>query len=499
MSGLKKFSELQIMPNSIKLKKLGMVSDKLQSQGERKAVLLFQRAAVRVPAYRDFLKKNKVSPAKIRTVKDLTLVPPMTKADYLHAYPLERMVWNGVISKAVFSTTSGSTGHPSYFPRDKTLETQSADYHELFLKNNNTAQKRTLVIIGFGMGAWVGGSITFEAFRELSRRGYNLTIFSPGSNKKEMLDGVKHLASYYEQLILCGYPPFLKDVLEQGEAEGINWKRYNVKIIFAAEAFSEKFRDFIASKVGMSHPDLATTNIYGTADLGTMALETPFTVRLRRAALSHPNLYRDIFGSAGRLPTLAQFHPAYIHFEAPEGEILYTGDSVLPLIRYQPGDRGGVLKFKEIMETLRINRRWSWNDTTICPWPSVYVYERSDLATKLYGAIIYPEHVREALTHPRLIRHLTGKFTLMTQHDREQNEFLEVHLELQRTASRSRILEQRAQDIIRKSLLVRNAEYNYLFGLMPKRVEPRLVFWPHEDPLHFRASGKQKWVKTVLN
>ncbi len=104
------------------------------------------------------------------------------------------------------------------------------------------------------MGIWIGGGlITYQAIRQTSLR---------------------------------RYPPFIKDVIDEGIAHSINWKSFQIKIIFAAETFSEKFREHIMTSTGITDPYRHIMNIYGTADLGTMAIETPLSILLRKLALA---------------------------------------------------------------------------------------------------------------------------------------------------------------------------------------------------------------------
>lgn len=474
---------------------------RLRRSGERTVLKLFKTAAARVPAYRDFLKKNRIRPQTITKIDDFEKVPPMTKENYLRAYPLEKLCWDGVVGPGVFAATSGSTGEPFYFPRNDILERQSATYHEQFLKNAGIKrQEPTLVIIGFGMGVWIGGLITYKAFQLLAQDGYSMTILAPGANAEEILEALRNLGKKFRHIVLCGYPPFLKDVVDQGL--DIPWRALRPKFLFAAEAFSEEFRDYIAERTGMKDPTKDTTNIYGTADLGTMASESPLAISIRRRAVTRPDLFRSIFQEAHRLPTLAQFHPEYTHFEAPQGEILISGNSALPLIRYQIGDRGGVVPFAAMAEKLGKKSSDFAADEALrklaassVPWPFVFVYERSDLATKLYGAIIYPEHIRRGLLDKDAQKRLTGKFTIMTAKDSSQNQYLEVHMELRKSYLETKTFKKYVRDRIVGMLLQHNAEYKYLSGLMPGRVEPRLKFWEHGHPLHFKNNIKQKWVK----
>ncbi len=475
-----------------------------EAERNRHALSLFHDAARRVPAYKDFLKKNKITPGKIKTIKDFAVVPWVNKSNYLRQYPLEKLMWDGTLKngKLVFTATSGSTGKPFYFPRDEMVDWQSSIYHELFLKNNDIGKRQsTLVIIGFGMGVWIGGLITYQAFKFISRRSYPVTLLTPGANRKEIIEALKAIGGKFDQVVLCGYPPFLKDVIDEATAEGIPLKNMNIKIVFAAEAFSEKFREYIAAAVGIKNIYRNMMNIYGSADLGTMAEETPLSILIRRTALEDPSLYRSLFAGAELLPTLAQFHPGFVNFEAVDGNILCTAHNPTPLIRYEIGDHGGVLTFREVATLFNgakhvhaLARRFRLEDT-VSELPFVYVYERSDFSTKLFGAIIYPEHLKEALLRDHLKRELTGKFKMITKVDGRYNEYLEVNVELKPRKRANASLGRRVTAAIVQNLIQKNAEYKYLYGLMSHAVTPRVVFWGYGNPRHFQPGIKQKWAE----
>ncbi|MBX4210630.1 hypothetical protein KW783_01520 [Candidatus Parcubacteria bacterium] len=465
---------------------------------------LFHMAAERVPAYKDFLKKRKIDHEKINTFDNFKKVPIMGKKNYLLEYPLNELCWDGTVKKSlVFTSTSGSTGAPFYFPRNGRLDWQSSIYHEMFLKTAGIdANKSTLVLVGFGMGIWIGGVITYEAFKTVSERGYPLTILTPGVNKKEIYEALKNIGKNFDQVVLCGYPPFIKDTVDEAKDHGVNWKDYDLKIIFAAESFSEKFRDYIMQKTGMKNPLRDTINIYGSADLGTMAEETPFSIFVRRFALENPNIYKKIFKDANRLPTLAQYHPSFINFDEQNGSVYCSGNNALPLIRYEIGDNGGVLSYDDIVGIfesegfdLKKELQKAEISHTVTELPFVYIYERTDLSTKLYGAIIYPEYIKAALQNQNIEKYITGKFTMYTQHDENQNEYLEINVELKEGITESDWLKSEVQRLITESLLAKSAEHKNNAHMMPGRVDPRIAFWPHEHPKHFKTGIKQKWVK----
>jgi len=470
-----------------------------------RALEIFHLCAKQVYAYKDFLKKARIQADKIKTFEDFQTVLPVNKDNYLRSYPLEKLCATSALSgqSLVFTSTSGSTGTPFYFPRNGAIDMQSSIYHQMFLKNSLLkTDKSTLVLVCFGMGVWIGGVITYQAFKAISERGYHLAILTPGVNKKEIFEAMKNIAPKYDQIILCGYPPFMKDVVDEAKLYGVNWKKFDLKMIFAAEAFSEKFRDYIARKTGIKNVYRDMMNIYGSADLGTMAEETPISILIRRLALKKGALYKKLFKEANRLPTFAQFHPGFINFECVDKSVYCTGDNILPLVRYEIGDNGGVIDFDEVERIfteegldLRKEAKKAGIEDTIAELPFVYIYERTDLSVKLYGAIVYPEYVKVGLQDLSLEKYITGKFTMFTKHDKNQDEYLEVNVELKPGINESDWLAQEVSKSVFSSLIAKSAEYKNNSDMLNGKVQPRIVFWPHEHPTHFQTGIKQKWVK----
>ena len=471
---------------------------------ERHLLGLFYRSAHEIPAYKDFLKKNKVRPDKVKTMADWISIPPMSKDEYLRKYPLEKLCWGGKLKdkSLVFTSTSGSTGEPFYFPRVDLVDCQSSVLHEIFLNNTSRGKKvSTLVIDSFGMGVWIGGIITYQAFRKIALRGYPVSVITPGINKKEIFEALKNIASRFDQVILCGYPPFIKNIIDEGNDQGINWKKINLKLLFAAEAFTESFRDYLLKKTGIKDACLDTINIYGSADLGTMALESPLSILSRKLLAEKRLSYEKIFPGVIKTPTIAEFNPLFVNFEERNGRILCTGDNALPLIRYDIGDHGGVCEFDDFIERFRKigidllkEAKKRGITKTINGLPFVYVYERADFGAKLFGAIIYPEHIREVLLHDSLQEHLTGKFTVVTKHDVKENQYLEINLELKSNKKHFPELAERVKKMVVDNLLAKNAEYKNNYGTMPGKVTPKIVFWQYEDQTYFKQGTKQKWV-----
>lgn len=465
----------------------------------------FKDAYKHVHAYQEFLKSLGVDLASIDTIKDVERIPPISKANYLRVHPWEKLCKDGALANKplVLTATSGSTGQPFYIPRTDDIHESAKIFHRLFIDRSGLDKsKPTLVIVAFGMGVWIGGVLTYEAFSRISESGWPLSIITPGVNKKEIFDALNRIGPSYEQIILCGYPPFIKDIVDDAPEYGVDWKKWDMRILCAAEAFSEHFREHLMHKTGMKDPYRSVMNIYGSAELGTMATETPLSILLRRLALKHEALYQKLFSEAHRLPTLAQFVPGLISFEVAEGGKVYaTGGTALPFIRYDIGDQGGVFTYsdaekvcKEVGIDLAEEAERAGIADTVTELPFVYLYERADFSTKLYGAIIFPEHVKIGLQNPQLEKFITGRFTMTTENDAGHNSYLEINVELQHGVEDGEPLRATLIGSVVKSLSASSGEYKNNHINMRDRVMPRIVFWPYEHPKYFQTGIKQKWV-----
>lgn len=475
-------------------------------RGATRALELFHDMAERVPAYKDFLKKHGVDPSRIKTVEDFSHIPLTDKDNYLRAYPLKDLCWDGELGNGRYSisTTSGSTGEPFYFPRDKSEISQYAILAEMYLRDNFQIQdKTTLYIDAFPMGPWIGGVFTYEAVREVAERGeYGLSIITTGINKQQIIKAVQKFGDDFDQIIIGCYGPFLKDTIDDGIAQGVDWKQYNLGFVFSAEAFSETFRDYILEKTGTDQILRGTLNHYGTVDLGTMAHETPLAIMLRRQALEHEGLYSFLFNDVHKLPTFCQYIPELFYFEDLDGSLVCSAYSGLPLVRYDLKDHGGVLSYEDIEAHLRVGGK-SMKELataagiadTVWHLPFVYVYERSDFSVSLYAFQIYPETIRKAVQYREFHDHVTGKFSMLVTFDEEQNQQFEVHVELKGGARETQVLKDGLQKKMIEHLLRENSEYAETYSHKKKRVAPHIFFWPYEDPTHFRPGIKQTWVK----
>lgn len=488
-----------------------------ERKGEKMALDLFRWTSYTVPAYQAFLKKRNINARKILTLEDFKTLPFTSKDIYLRpANYLDLFPHRDIASASTISATSGSTGEPFYFPRNGAHDDMYQYETEIFLKEQfgidnppaGRTGKKTLVVLGFGLGIWIGGIFTYKALERLSQKGYKLTIVPTGTNKEQFLNAIKKFAPFYDQIILMGYPPFIKDVLDEGRDHGINWKQYELKILTAAEGYSEKFREYIAKKAGVKNMFCDIINIYGTVELGTMAHETALGNLIRHLATKNKKLFKTLFPDTANIPTLCQYYPYLYYFEEIEiegkREIIASGYGAhTPLIRYRFNDLGGVIPFEAMVEKLsacgvdlkKEMKHHGIDSRLVKELPFVYIWARSDFAVVFRGANIYPEEIRCALDDHTFEKHITGRFTMIRKESRALKPILEINVELKRHVKPSSYVIHSIQNKIIYGLKENNSEYAYLFSMEPDKVIPTIILWPHHHPLYFARTGKQAWIK----
>ncbi|GAA3789612.1 phenylacetate--CoA ligase family protein [Sphaerisporangium flaviroseum] len=406
--------------------------------GAEAALALFHDVASTVPAYQAFLREHGLDPATIRAVDDFTRVPLLDKDNYQRRYALPELCRGGRLDACdMVAVSSGSSGTPTVWPRSVLDERLVATrFEQVFHDSFRADERRTLAVICFALGSWVGGMYTAACCRHLAAKGYAITVATPGNDVEEILRVVGELGPHFDQVVLLGYPPFVKNVVDAGRGRGVDWARYGIRLVLAGEVFSEEWRDLVGRRAGMNEPCHDSASLYGTADAGVLGNETPLSIRVRRFLASDPGAARELFGDS-RLPTLVQYDPVTRYFETHEGTLLFTGDNGVPLVRYHIADEGGIVTYDRMLEFCRkhgfdpVAGPGTADQRRGAPaLPFVYVFGRSLFTVSFFGANIYPENVTVGLERPEVGDRVTGKFVLMVDEDEDRDRHLSVVVEL---------------------------------------------------------------------
>ncbi|MFS8097162.1 phenylacetate--CoA ligase family protein [Lentzea alba] len=443
---------------------------------------LFHRTAETVPAYRKFLQERGVENAAFHEL------PLLDKPSYHQKYPLPELCRDGRLpGNDMIAVSSGSSGRPTIWPRTLEDELHVARRFEQVLINGFAAdQHTTLAVVCFPLGTWVGGLFTQACVRHLAAKGCPITVVAPGNNKAEILRVLPELAPHFEQVVLLGYPPFVKDVIDTGLTQDVDWPAYAIKLVLAGEVFSEQWRDLVSQRAGIADPLRDIASLYGTADSGVLGTETALSVGIRRFFATRPDLAREVFGDS-RLPTLVQYDPASRFFEVHEGTLVVTADGGIPLIRYHIADEGGLFEHAELLDHCAGH---GFTPPEGPELPFVYLFGRSLFTVSFFGANIYPENVTVGLEQPGISATVTGKFVIESVEDADSDRNLRITVEAApgTTADAARIAES-----IRTQLLHLNSEFAHY--VPAERQLPEVVVRPAGDPEYFPVGVKHRYTR----
>ncbi|MGX1762877.1 hypothetical protein ACWIG5_39305, partial [Streptomyces lydicus] len=416
----------------------------------------------------------------IQISSDFETVPPMTTA-VLSSFPGDRSTgpWaSDLATTATWSSSSGSTGEPSYYPRNELSWTESIEFYDRLLRFVfDSHQRPTLLVTGFAMGSWLGGTYTEQAEHDLRRRGHKISILTPGIDADSV---IAQLSDYprpypYDQVVLAGYPPFVQDVLDLLSEPA---PELDMRLLLAGESISEDQRDRLLTRIAKpaSEPDKVCL-LYGTACAGVMGHETPTTIAIRRLAHQDAQLRASLFGDPAVLPTFVEYDPRMRYTEVDaDGRLLVTADKArLPLVRYRIDDEGKILTPSELTAVLRQHGHHLPVRTTHSDARFLIAHRRTDIAANFYGVKLYPDDIRSVLCASDLQEFLTGTFTLDTEWRPNLDQKLRLHVEVRAGAPLRQgireLIRQRVTDQLKRS----NSDYRQLHAALGIDAEPTIV------------------------
>ncbi|MFH1367169.1 MAG: hypothetical protein ABIH38_04260 [Patescibacteria group bacterium] len=478
-----------------------------EKQGVNKVLKRFQNVARRVPAYKKFLKDSGINPETVRTLEDFKKLPIIDKKNYLLKYDIKELCLDGKLyDKYLIDRSSGYSGTSFFWPRlaeeDKDYPTYMKLAYEQFYQIH---EKSTLMIITLALGSWVGGEKISWATREIALRSKNpFTVITPGLNLDEIIEIVDYFKDKYNQIVIVGYPPFVKTIIDEGERRGIDWKSFKVKIGLGGEGYSEDWREYIREKIGMDKNDfMGIAGGYGAADLGmSVGREYPISVLIRKLANQNKKIAKDLFGEEN-IPSLCQYNPAAFYIEEINRELIFSCQPGVPLIRYNIKDRGGVISFKKAIEIvssygykpfeLLFDKGYTKRD--IWQFPFFYVNGRTDGTVIIDGTNVYPDNVESAFyeTDGRKI----NSYKLEIRRDNAYNESLWVMLELKRgfnlpdNGEADKLIGSLQQNIL-KAIQQSNHDYCDAYRNNPKACKPNIEIYQYSTGPFLNDKNKIK-------
>jgi phenylacetate-CoA ligase len=433
---------------------------------EARALRTAREAARRVPAYRDHLERHGIDPSRVRSLDEL---PETDKKSYVDRYRLPERCVDGRLPLlgTTIDESSGSTGTPYNWVRSA----EERDHVRRmigFFARYSFGSEPLVVLNAFSMGAWATGLTTAIA---LERNGL---VKATGPHVDKIIGTMRELGPEYRYLIV-GYPPFLKLLLDEGDARGFDWSAYTMHALLGGEGNSEGLRDYLLRRFH------SVVSGYGATDVEIgLAAETPVTVALRRLALQRREIAEALFGETDRVPMVFQYNPMLHHVETnARGELLFTvcrSSTLSPKVRYNVHDEGGVLRDDELRRRLAA---FGITPESLAPadfgrlvrMPYLFVFGRADSTVSVMGANIYPGDVEGGIyADPALAAHVRS-FRLALLEERAGETRPLISIELERGEPTEELVKALAARI-EAHLLATNTDYREAVGEYPELMVP---------------------------
>ena len=309
---------------------------------------LAERVAARVPAYGRFLAEQGASTA------DSWLNLPLTnKVNYLLKHPLPDLCWDGSLHDChLIGSSSGfsKTGSVYWPKRPEDESNYLALVEQTMIQCHGIDQRKTLIFICLAFGTWIGGMQLASVMRTLAASGrHPLTVATPGLNLSEAVEIYQQFGSRYDQVLWITNPSNASIIISLLAELKNPPPPASLYFPVVGEYFTETFREDVAKRT--QHPTTEPFVLwtgYGSADTGDLGMETRETIQLRKFFHHHPKMSQQFFGHGNTPMLLAPSAKSYL--EVVDGNLVVTKDQLVPLVRYDTKDSGGLLQTADLTD-----------------------------------------------------------------------------------------------------------------------------------------------------
>ncbi len=442
-------------------------------------IRLFTSAKYKVKAYRQVLAESGLESFSPSSLDEWRMLPVLDKKTYIHRFPPESLSPSGRFAP-VAHASSGSSGQATFWFRGPKHMQIGTTYYSRTLDDvfEIPRSERTLVVVCFAMGVWVAGTYTLMAFERIGEEEKRkVTVIAPGMEIDDVASILTRLAPSFDHTVVVGYPAAL-DLLFIELARREVATPVNLHLISSGDKITEEWRSSRMKALAIRAAS-SVVSVYGSADGGLLAIETPLSIDIRRRLSTSPALSQHVLGKGMGAAGIFQFDPRFFYFEQMDGELLLTADLDIPLIRYNLHDSGKVISYSEMMS---LAAELGIHDRGRFDWPFLVLSGRTDVAVILCGAKVFPDALATAAQDDRIRHLLSGSFLAYTvQKGFDQIFCIDLELAGASNSADPRLGETIAR-VIQERIMVLSSEYRYIcLKLGLAAAQPHVALYPKGD------------------
>jgi len=439
---------------------------KIVKYGEDMVVPAFLRAAKRLPAYAKFLQDKKVD---LRKVKDLEtfkkFVPIVCKNDIFPKNKLNDYCLDANLEEVKsIMTSSGFSGVFSYgLNAEENLKKAERSIDTALDYAFDISNRKTFLINCLPMGVRVPTSLKYADTSV--RIDMALAIF-------------KKIIPEFDQVIFISDPHVIKNLLEEGIEQGIDWRKHCVHIIMGEDWISESMRGYLCHLLGsenMKREEGLVAITFGSAELElNLFHESVQSIMIRQAAQKDKKLRYALFGEGVEVcPSIFHYYPhrSYVETVTESGgkpELVFSMLSptlLTPLMRYNSKDNGTLMSYDSLKKILEDN-----GYAQLAPelkLPLVILGGRNEKTLRVGNFSASPEEIKQGIYEDfELAGATTGYFRLSVE-----NDLFKVEIQLKKNVEPSDVLKNGFSDAIGKYIKGPKDIQLYVYREFPYSVE----------------------------
>ncbi|MBV8885035.1 MAG: hypothetical protein JO235_13710 [Chroococcidiopsidaceae cyanobacterium CP_BM_RX_35] len=269
-----------------------MINPKRDALGSKEtAEKVVERARRVVPAYKHYLETR-----GFKVGEPFDQLPQSDKNFYILAYPFQELLAEEREEIFTMSRSSGSSGHPCYWPQMKSHNRAAPTSLRTFLEGTFAVhQKKTLAIVGLALGSWLGGDVFSWALKSMAVDApYPFWVFSPGNQHDEIIEMSGKIDFLVEQIVLFLCPSSIAHLHLKAEELNQSLPLTKFRYVVTGEPFPESVRASLQHRAGVEEDTPFMFSIYGSADTGGLGVESLGSIALRKLLERNHALARSL-------------------------------------------------------------------------------------------------------------------------------------------------------------------------------------------------------------